>query len=118
MNPPGRTLEETAVLFDGDSSDPYQPPDNAPDRRTSLSAGTLAEVEDRARYLASMEKSPRKLTMAEFCELERAKTPNSPSTSEYVGSLGSPRTTEIHLEAHRDLEAYPRSDRSFWVDTP
>lgn len=43
--------------------------------------------------------------MAEFCELERAKTPNSPSTSEHVGSLGSPRTMETHLGARRDLEA-------------
>jgi len=101
---PGRTLEETAVLFDGDS-DPYQLPDNAPSGTTSRGGGTLAEVEDRLRYLASMEKSPQKLTMAEFCELERAKTPGSPSTSEHVGPASSPRTTGIHLGARRDLEA-------------
>ena len=71
----------------------------------SRSIVTLSEVEGRLRYLASTEKSQRRLTMNEFHELERAQSPGSgPSTSEDVGPLTPRRTTRVRLKTHRDPE--------------
>jgi len=100
----GRTLEETAVLFDGDP-DPCLPADNPPSVTATRSFGLLAEVEDRLRYLASVERSKRKLTMTEFRQLEREKSVNSgPSTSGNVGPATSPRI--LQLETHRNTSRF------------
>lgn len=83
----GRTLEETAALFDGEPvpQNISQQADGPAVAPTSRGIGSLyEEVEDRVHYLESMEKSPRKMSMAEFHELQSARSVSTePSASEH-----------------------------------
>ncbi|KAF9648736.1 general substrate transporter [Thelephora ganbajun] len=105
----GRTLEETAVLFDGDPvpQNICQQGGDAATVTVSRGIGTaFEEVEDRLRYLELNEKSPRKITMAEFYELKRTNSAASdPSTSEHIGRATSPPAREMPCNVHRDTEA-------------
>jgi len=93
------------MLFDGDSS-PQDTPQQTGEAATvtmSRGIGTLfEEVEDRLRYLESMEKSPQKITMTEFHEMN-----SDQSTSEHGGCAVSPRTWEKYCGTHQGSEAYP-----------
>lgn len=72
----------------------------------SHGAGTLfQEVEDRLRYLESMENPPQKITMVRFHELERTPSVDSDLLTSGHGSRAtSPRTGETFCK-YRDPEA-------------
>lgn len=103
-------MEETAALFDGEpepqnafreAGDPAVTP-------VSRGIGSLyEEVEDRLHYLESMEKLPRKMTMAEFQELKRARSLSPElSTSEHHGGRPTSLRTEVtHVGSQRDSAA-------------
>ena len=58
------------------------------------------------RYLASMERSPRKVTVVKFHELKRTRSLDSDQLmSEVVGPATPPRAMEKYWKERRDPEA-------------
>jgi hypothetical protein len=103
----GRTLEETAALFDGES-EPQNLRQDAGTAAVTTSRGVGAlskEVGDRL-DLTSMGKAHRKFNLPRFYKAKGRKSPNSdPSVDKGVGPAPPSRIAVLHWKHCRDPEA-------------